>query len=183
MQPTGEEFQFRIAYSMLTQSDLANPHAWSDLFGSCQSLLDETQTWWLLREIRYIELMVGINVQETNPQILQKYYRLKEERKRLNLQARLEVNEKERMKVFREFKEVSSQIDAMIFDIQPIYDLYSIETYMGHSWDLKSYFREGGVKIYQHDIERELKKIKEQLWKWMIEKQQKIRFTTQFVKI
>lgn len=195
MKPTAKEIAFRNFYEILKTPPMAMVgyyknviRAFTNLFYSRPELIHELNS-----RIREIELLVGVLPTETNLIAYQEYKwvasRLDAYKKDYALlEAYLplvddlflsHIIEGVLEHLSHRIEDFTIRVRRKLLQVQPIMNLASIERYMENNANLKSFFKEGGVKVTQFEIEDKLN----QLIDWMNEvasdEMQSIRFTTQ----
>lgn len=195
MKPTAKEIAFRNFYEILKTPPMAMVgyyknviRAFTNLFYSQPELIRELNS-----RVRQIELMVGVLPTTQN---LQAYNEYKE------LSKRLAEYEKEysflegyipliddlyvisllagvMQNVTNKIQDFSKRTRRKLLQVEPSMSLSSIERYMENNVNLKSFFKEGGNKVTQFEIEDKLNKLIDWMNEIASDEMQNIRFTTQ----
>lgn len=187
------ELAFRQLMGMLRTPPFAMMSYYSNLFLTARFVLSDQpeKLKYLDKEIRRVEIKVGIKrTQESYDtlKMLQKiWYQQKSYKDDM---AKIEVmvasldKQEERNELIEVYKRLADDHDKLelqehylLFKLEPVMDLKTVETFMDNDINLKSYFKEGGVKVLQLDITSELEKIKNWIYEEATEIMKYIRFT------
>ncbi len=187
-----KEIAFRQLLGMLRVPPYAMLSYYSNLFMMAKMvLIDEPEkVRYLDKEIRKVECYVGVVRTSTSPQIQRKIRELGQEKGMLEADL-LRITsmfdsaddelKKELIEAHEEVSKRVATIDAqehyLLFKLIPKYDLKIIEQHTDNNIDLKSFFKEDGVKRTQLELVSELDKIKLWIYQNVAERMKYVRFT------
>jgi hypothetical protein len=186
------EVSFRNLLGMLRTPPQAMMTYYSNLFMSAKFVFgDNPETiHYIDKEIRRIECMVGYYKTLESLELMAKINSLSAEkyvleRQKSLLEARWGITpEEEQSKLMEDFEKVEKKLNELnnqefflYSQIEPLMNLKQIETYMDNNMDLKSYFKEGGQKVYQMQLLGELDRLKIWIYQQATEMMPYIRFT------
>lgn len=187
-----KEVTFRQLLSMLRTPPFAMMNYYSNLFMLAQLVMSgqPDKTAYLEKEIRRIECIVGVHRTEDSGRI-QKELEVLKHRKRYLLIDREHLmfkfqraTEEEGKALEVDYGKLQSAIDAIDFEehrlllyLTPLMNLKMIETYADNNLDLKSFFKEGGKKVTQMELQAELDQAKKWIFMEVGQMMPHIRFT------
>ncbi len=187
-----KEIAFRQLLGMLRVPPYAMLSYYSNLFLMAKMvLIDEPRkVRYLDKEIRRVECLVGVVRTATSTQIQRKIRELGQEKEvleadLLRIQSMFDsADEKLKNELKETFEDTNKKIATidgqehfLLFKLTPKMDLKMIEQHTDNNINLKSFFKEDGVKLTQLELVSELEKIKLWIYQNVAERMKYVRFT------
>lgn len=187
-----KEISFRQLLGMLRAPPVAVMNYYSNVFLSAKFVLSDQpeKVRFLDKEIRRVECMVGVKPTANSRQIQDEFFNTFAKRKKLEenvakiegIYESVDKSEQEKlMKVYHDtqdaIQKLNNQEHILLFKLEPLMDLKTMETYMDNNLDLKSFFKEHGRVVTQLEISSELDKIKNWVYDEAVKLMPYVRFT------
>jgi len=196
MKTTAREIAFRNFYELLKTPSYAVLGYYKNLLRAFRSLFADNPEVirQMRRKVREAELMVGVVRTPENLSKYREYMKLKQMESELEQELEflsnylpIENQWMNRMlgtiynRNIEKLRELRYKLFRLIMSIKPLMSLSTMERYMENNQNLKSFFKEGGKKITQFQIEAKLEEVIDWMNDLASDEMKYIRFTKQTI--